>query len=110
MVTMPIVTCENFEYNTGNGILDVEKYSNGKFYMYGTLLVASSNLGVLNIKPPFTMSRWGCAVTPNYSNYPDLIASASLTSGSIRIDLTKNGRGTPEMDNNVNIVVIGRWK
>lgn len=110
MVKVPIVTCDFFDYSTGNGTLHVEKYSDGKFYMYGTLLVASSNLGVLIIKPPFTMSKWGCTVTPNYSNYPDLIASASLTSESIRIDLTKNGRGTPEMDNNVNIIVIGRWQ
>lgn len=110
MVTIPLITCDNFDYDTGNGILHVEKYSDGRFHMYGSLLITASNVGVLIVKPPFSMSVWGCTVTPGYNNYPDLIAAATLTSDSIRIDLTKNGRGTPEMDNGVSLIVIGRWK
>lgn len=110
MVTVPIVTCENFDYDIGNSSLYVEKYSNGKFYMYGYLLISASDSGVLIFKTPFTMSKWSCTVTPNYNNYPDLIASATLAPNSVRIDLTKNGKGTPEMDNNVGIIVMGRWK
>ena len=110
MVTIPIANCDIFDYDTGNGFLHVEKYSNGTFRMYGALLITASNVGVLTVKLPFSISKWGCTVTPRDNNYPDLIAAATLTSDSIRIDLTKNGRGTPEMDNGVSLIVIGRWK
>lgn len=110
MVKVSTVTCDKFDYNTGGGTLHVEKYSDGKFYMYGVLTVLASNRGTLKFESPFTMSNWSCAATPMYSNYPDLVVAASLDSGSIRIDLTKNEKGTPEMDNMVNIIVIGRWK
>lgn len=110
MVTIPLITCDNFDHDTGNGILHVEKYSDGRFCMYGSLLITASNVGVLIVRPPFYMEACNGAATPRYNNYPDLITSVTLNDQSIRIDLTKNGKGTPEMDNEVNIIIVGRWK
>lgn len=110
MVKVSTVICDKFDYNTGNGILHVEKYSDGRFSMYGYLLITESNMGVLIVEHPFSMQICTAVATPRYNNYPDLITSVTANSSSVRIDLTKNGKGTPEMDNEVNIIVVGRWK